>query len=77
MTEPDAEVGIHVVACPSGWCAKVIEGTTGAYRTDGWLLLLVICYFRCSYGINGIHYFIVAQMFVAAMMNCGTCLPLR
>ncbi|XP_026326433.1 uncharacterized protein LOC113235083 [Hyposmocoma kahamanoa] len=34
MTEPDAEVGIHVVACPSGWCAKVIEGTTGAYRTD-------------------------------------------
>ncbi|CAG9792094.1 unnamed protein product [Diatraea saccharalis] len=34
VTEPDAVVGIHVVACPSGWCGKIIEGTTGAFRTD-------------------------------------------
>ncbi|KAI5634347.1 hypothetical protein NE865_12961 [Phthorimaea operculella] len=34
VTEPEQEVGIHVVACPSGWCAKIIEGTTGAYKVD-------------------------------------------
>lgn len=35
VTDPDAEPGIHVVACPSGWCGKMIQGTTGAFRTDG------------------------------------------
>lgn len=49
MTEPDAEVGIHVVACPSGWCAKVIEGTTGAYRTDGECCCLLILYQHSSH----------------------------
>uniref|UniRef100_A0A1E1WN51 Uncharacterized protein n=1 Tax=Pectinophora gossypiella TaxID=13191 RepID=A0A1E1WN51_PECGO len=34
VTEPEADAGIHVVACPSGWCAKIIEGTTGTYRSD-------------------------------------------
>ncbi|KAL0839708.1 hypothetical protein ABMA28_016355 [Loxostege sticticalis] len=34
VTEPEAEIGIHVVACPSGWCGKLIEGTTGAFRAD-------------------------------------------
>ncbi|XP_034825419.1 UPAR/Ly6 domain-containing protein rtv [Maniola hyperantus] len=34
VTDADAEAGIHVVACPSGWCGKMIEGTTGAFRTD-------------------------------------------
>ncbi|KAG6450778.1 hypothetical protein O3G_MSEX006762 [Manduca sexta] len=34
VTEPEAEVGIHVVACPSGWCGKLIQGTTGTFRTD-------------------------------------------
>lgn len=35
MTEPDAVIGIHMVACPSGWCGKLLQGSTGAYRTDG------------------------------------------
>ncbi|VVC91651.1 unnamed protein product [Leptidea sinapis] len=34
VTEPDTQIGIHVVACPSGWCGKLIEGTTGAFKTD-------------------------------------------
>ncbi|XP_032512019.1 uncharacterized protein LOC116766308 [Danaus plexippus] len=34
VTESEDQVGIHVVACPSGWCGKMIEGTTGAFRTD-------------------------------------------
>ncbi|KAI8440377.1 hypothetical protein MSG28_001707 [Choristoneura fumiferana] len=34
VTDPDAEPGIHAVACPSGWCGKMIQGTTGAFRTD-------------------------------------------
>ncbi|XP_059061971.1 uncharacterized protein LOC131854820 [Achroia grisella] len=34
VTEPEAEFGIHVMACPSGWCAKMIEGVSGALRSD-------------------------------------------
>nr|QIJ96700.1 retroactive [Glyphodes pyloalis] len=34
VTETEAQAGIHVVACPSGWCAKLIQGTTGAFRSD-------------------------------------------
>ncbi|CAG4941171.1 unnamed protein product [Colias eurytheme] len=34
VTEPETQIGIHIVACPSGWCGKMIEGTTGAFRTD-------------------------------------------
>ncbi|KAG7305464.1 hypothetical protein JYU34_009533 [Plutella xylostella] len=34
VTEPEVEAGIHVVACPSGWCGKMIEGTSGAFRMD-------------------------------------------
>ncbi|XP_013185777.2 uncharacterized protein LOC106131282 [Amyelois transitella] len=34
VTEPEAEAGIHVMACSSGWCAKMIEGTTGTFRSD-------------------------------------------
>ncbi|CAK1551920.1 unnamed protein product [Leptosia nina] len=34
VTEPETQLGIHIVACPSGWCGKMIEGTTGAFRTD-------------------------------------------
>ncbi|CAB3236004.1 unnamed protein product [Arctia plantaginis] len=34
VTEADAEVGLHIVACPSGWCGKLIEGTIGAFRQD-------------------------------------------
>lgn len=35
ITEPDAEAGIHVVACPSGWCAKLSEGNPRALKADG------------------------------------------
>ncbi|XP_047518090.1 uncharacterized protein LOC125058095 [Pieris napi] len=34
VTETETQIGIHIVACPSGWCGKMIEGTTGAFRTD-------------------------------------------
>ncbi|KAJ0179441.1 hypothetical protein K1T71_005153 [Dendrolimus kikuchii] len=34
VTEPDSVIGIHMVACPSGWCGKLLQGTTGAFRTD-------------------------------------------
>ncbi|XP_026764980.1 uncharacterized protein LOC113523287 [Galleria mellonella] len=34
VTEPEAEFGIHVMACPSGWCAKMLEGVSGALRSD-------------------------------------------
>ncbi|KPJ01883.1 hypothetical protein RR46_05092 [Papilio xuthus] len=34
VTEPEAEVGIHVVACPSGWCGKSYEGNIGALKND-------------------------------------------
>ncbi|CAH0628758.1 unnamed protein product [Chrysodeixis includens] len=34
VTETIVESGLHVVACPSGWCGKLIEGTLGPYRTD-------------------------------------------
>lgn len=31
VTEP----GVSTVPCASGWCGKVIEGETGAFREDG------------------------------------------
>lgn len=34
VTETIVEQGLHVVACPSGWCGKLLEGTVGAFRTD-------------------------------------------
>lgn len=33
-TDPYSQLGIHVVACPSGWCGKMMEGNEGAFRTD-------------------------------------------
>lgn len=30
-----AEPGVSTVPCASGWCGKVIEGETGAFREDG------------------------------------------
>lgn len=44
VTEPEVEAGIHVVACPSGWCGKMIEGTTGAFRTDGKILNIFLSF---------------------------------
>lgn len=35
VTETIVETGLHVVACPSGWCGKLIEGTVGTFRSDG------------------------------------------
>jgi len=29
------EPGVTAVPCASGWCGKVIEGETGAFREDG------------------------------------------
>ncbi|XP_068627774.1 UPAR/Ly6 domain-containing protein rtv [Battus philenor] len=34
VTEPEVEMGIHVVACPSGWCGKSYEGNIGAFKND-------------------------------------------
>lgn len=34
VTETDVVAGLHVVACPSGWCGKLLEGTVGAFRQD-------------------------------------------
>ncbi|PZC82545.1 hypothetical protein B5X24_HaOG210294 [Helicoverpa armigera] len=34
VTESIVESGLHVVACPSGWCGKLIEGTVGTFRSD-------------------------------------------
>ncbi|XP_026746740.1 uncharacterized protein LOC113508002 [Trichoplusia ni] len=34
VTETIVESGLHVVACPSGWCGKLIEGTVGTFRSD-------------------------------------------
>lgn len=34
ISDPEAEHGVHITACPSGWCAKRIQGTTGTFRTD-------------------------------------------
>lgn len=31
----DTEPGVTAVPCASGWCGKVIEGETGAFREDG------------------------------------------
>lgn len=31
----DTEPGVTTVPCASGWCGKVIEGDTGAFREDG------------------------------------------
>lgn len=31
----EAEPGVSTVPCASGWCGKVIEGETGAFREDG------------------------------------------
>lgn len=31
----DKEPGVTTVPCASGWCGKVIEGETGAFREDG------------------------------------------
>lgn len=35
VTDPEAEVGVHVIACPSGWCGKLNQGSTGTFRSDG------------------------------------------
>lgn len=40
VTETVVEQGLHVVACPSGWCGKLLEGTVGAFRADGELINL-------------------------------------
>ncbi|CAH2062914.1 unnamed protein product, partial [Iphiclides podalirius] len=34
VTEPEVEMGIHVVACPSGWCGKSYEGNINAIKND-------------------------------------------
>lgn len=34
VTDPDAVIGINLIACPSGWCGKLLQGSTGAFRTD-------------------------------------------
>lgn len=34
VTEPKAEPGIKVVECPSGWCGKITEGSSGAFKLD-------------------------------------------
>lgn len=31
----DTEPGVTAIPCASGWCGKVIEGETGAFREDG------------------------------------------
>lgn len=31
----DPQPGLTTVPCASGWCGKVIEGETGAFREDG------------------------------------------
>lgn len=31
----DVHPGITAVPCASGWCGKVIEGESGAFREDG------------------------------------------
>lgn len=36
----DTEPGVTTVPCASGWCGKVIEGDTGAFREDGELNLV-------------------------------------
>lgn len=35
VTQLETEVAVHVEECPSGWCGKIFEGTTGAFRLDG------------------------------------------
>lgn len=42
VTDPEGEIGIHVVACPSGWCGKLMEGNSAAFRSDGKLNLKVV-----------------------------------
>lgn len=44
--------GISAVPCASGWCGKVIEGETGAFREDGELKFApckILCLQFCSF----------------------------
>ena len=41
----DIEPGVTAVPCASGWCGKVIEGETGAFREDGESNLISINHF--------------------------------
>lgn len=46
----DTEPGVTTVPCASGWCGKVIEGDTGAFREDGELKRVSVC----SHGLKGL-----------------------
>lgn len=44
----EAEPGVSTVPCASGWCGKVIEGETGAFREDGKINQIIIVLLRLS-----------------------------
>lgn len=41
----DTEPGVTAIPCASGWCGKVIEGETGAFREDGEFNLKIQIFF--------------------------------